>query len=322
MNRFKNVLMVARGDYGTALERAARLARANAARLTLVDVVEDLPSPGRWILGPRRLADLSAAQRMAREVELEARAGELRSEGLEVAVEVRSGNPALEIIRRVLEHDHDLVIKPALGEGKVAFGSTGLHLMRKCPCPVWMVKGGPPAPYSRILAAVDPDPERSENAGLNRLVMDLASSLAEREGGDLHVVHAWRLYGEETLRGGVNRLSDVDVDGLLLEEGRRHQRWLDDLLAGYADHPMSVHLVHGAAQRVIPALARDRRIDLIVMGSVARTGIAGYFIGNTAESVLTEVDCSVLAVKPEGFVSPVAPTRRPQLTNATLEETR
>ena len=41
------------------------------------------------------------------------------------------------------------------------------------------------------------------------------------------------------------------------------------------------------------------------MGTVCRTGIAGFFIGNTAEKTLQQVDCSVLMVKPEGFVSPV-----------------
>jgi nucleotide-binding universal stress UspA family protein len=41
------------------------------------------------------------------------------------------------------------------------------------------------------------------------------------------------------------------------------------------------------------------------MGTVARTGISGFFIGNTAEDVLNQVNCSVMAVKPEGFVTPV-----------------
>jgi nucleotide-binding universal stress UspA family protein len=49
----------------------------------------------------------------------------------------------------------------------------------------------------------------------------------------------------------------------------------------------------------------EEQIDLIVMGTVGRSGISGLFIGNTAEKVLQKVDCSVLAVKPEGFVSPV-----------------
>jgi len=43
------------------------------------------------------------------------------------------------------------------------------------------------------------------------------------------------------------------------------------------------------------------------MGTVCRTGVAGLFIGNTAEKVLRQVDCSLLTVKPEGFVTPVAP---------------
>ena len=41
------------------------------------------------------------------------------------------------------------------------------------------------------------------------------------------------------------------------------------------------------------------------MGTVGRTGIPGFFIGNTAEGILTQVNCSVLTVKPVGFESPV-----------------
>ena len=47
------------------------------------------------------------------------------------------------------------------------------------------------------------------------------------------------------------------------------------------------------------------KIDLIVMGTVARTGIPGLIIGNTAESTLSQIHCSVLAVTPPGFVTPV-----------------
>jgi len=46
-------------------------------------------------------------------------------------------------------------------------------------------------------------------------------------------------------------------------------------------------------------------VDLIVMGTLSRTGIPGYFIGNTSESILSQVNCSVLTMKPPGFVSPV-----------------
>jgi nucleotide-binding universal stress UspA family protein len=52
-------------------------------------------------------------------------------------------------------------------------------------------------------------------------------------------------------------------------------------------------------------LSRQLEADLIVMGTVARTGIPGFIMGNTAEAILNQIDCSVLAIKPPGFVTPV-----------------
>jgi len=45
-------------------------------------------------------------------------------------------------------------------------------------------------------------------------------------------------------------------------------------------------------------------IDLIV-GDVARSGIAGLLFGKTVERILHTVPCSVLAVNPEGFESAI-----------------
>jgi len=67
----------------------------------------------------------------------------------------------------------------------------------------------------------------------------------------------------------------------------------------------NTHLIKGWARKEIPALIRELGADLVVMGSVARTGISGLLMGNTAEMILTQIDCSVLAAKPQGFVSPV-----------------
>jgi universal stress protein E len=52
-------------------------------------------------------------------------------------------------------------------------------------------------------------------------------------------------------------------------------------------------------------MAREKEIDLIVMGTVGRTGLSGMLIGNTAEKILRHIACSVLAVKANGFRSPV-----------------
>ncbi|WP_432648854.1 universal stress protein [Methylomarinum roseum] len=41
------------------------------------------------------------------------------------------------------------------------------------------------------------------------------------------------------------------------------------------------------------------------MGTLGQTGISGFLIGNTAEAILDQLQCSVLAIKPPGFRSPV-----------------
>ena len=181
--------------------------------------------------------------------------------------------------------------------------------MRKCPCPVWVMNSTHGNRFARILAAVDTDPYRSdmEREALNTKIMDLASSLAKREQSELHIVHAWTMYGESIFRSALAHMKKEEVDALVLKERQRHERQLDILLGESALENLEpqVHLVKGDVNQVLPVLAREQQIDVIVMGTVCRTGVAGCFIGNTAENTLQHVDCSVLTVKPDGFVSPV-----------------
>ena len=103
----------------------------------------------------------------------------IRRQGIRVSVNVMTGTPFLEIIRQVLRKGHDLVIMTAEGKGGLKnrlFGSTSLHLMRKCPCPVWVVKPTRRKRSDRIPAAVDPDPSDEAETSLNTTIMDLATS--------------------------------------------------------------------------------------------------------------------------------------------------
>ena len=58
-------------------------------------------------------------------------------------------------------------------------------------------------------------------------------------------------------------------------------------------------------EEVIPGYTVDHEVDLVVMGTVARSGIAGMVTGNSAEAILSNIKCSVLALKPSNFVSPI-----------------
>ena len=66
-----------------------------------------------------------------------------------------------------------------------------------------------------------------------------------------------------------------------------------------------MQLVQGEPECAIATFIDRNGIDLVVMGTVARSGIRGLVMGNTAERVLQRLRGSVLAVKPPGFVSSV-----------------
>jgi universal stress protein E len=65
--------------------------------------------------------------------------------------------------------------------------------------------------------------------------------------------------------------------------------------------------VKGPPAELLPELASRLDANLIVMGTVARRGLSGLIMGNTAENMMRAVGCSILTVKPEGFVSPISP---------------
>ncbi len=316
MKRFKNILLVCdeRGVHEALIGRAIWLAKSNGARLTLVDLVEAAPGELAGVFGllsdirGEEVEDEVLAFHRARLARL---AGPIKSEGIETRELVLQGIPFVEIIRLVLRDGHDLVMKGAAGEsegGPLFFASTDLHLLRKCPCPVWVMRKSGRRQFARVLAAVDPDPLDAQRNALNGLIMDLATSLSKLDGSELHIVNAWRIQEEKALRhSGFARVSGAEVDLLVEARRKRSEANLTELLRGYPDDgaKRQVHLLKGAARQVIPDLADKKRVELIVMGTVARTGIRGLIIGNTAEAILNRVHCSVLAVKPPAFQTPV-----------------
>ncbi|MCF5889492.1 universal stress protein [Aeromonas veronii] len=68
---------------------------------------------------------------------------------------------------------------------------------------------------------------------------------------------------------------------------------------------MQKHIVQGIPDQKIPEIVTKLKADLVVMGTISRVGIAGVIIGNTAENVLSQINTSVLTIKPAGFKAPM-----------------
>ena len=305
MRPFERILVDIDATAGAhpALDRAIGLARRWGARVRIVDVVH-VPGPALRYLAPR-MRDQLVSERRERLMEIQRGTTDLA-----VEVDVLVGRPAIALIQDVLRSGHDLLIRShardlARREAK-PYGTVDMQLFRNCPCPVLAVGPGMPRQPTRVLAAVNADVDDPVEQQLNAKLIELGLLMAEPDGGSLTVLQAWAAFAESMVRGHttadeftayLDQAEEVARDGLKALTGPFGAR-----LAG-----ARIEMRQGDPEDVIPDFVVAEGIDLVVMGTVARTGIAGLLIGNTAERLLRRLPCSVLAVKPDGFRSPVQP---------------
>lgn len=259
----------------------------------------------RWIAG-RTGASLALACQPAGHADVEEWLRGVPGAGQELAVLPEPGHAG--IIREVMRGGHDLVMKAAVVEqGLLTHLRTSIdeHLLRECPAAVWLDRSGGMPAEAPVLAAVEPEP-----AGLAADVLAAAVGMAAIAQTRLIVVHAWELEGESGLRGrALTQQAEAEVDGLVAEARAARAAELEALLTPHLGGPMvpELRLEKGQPDIVIPQLAAELGAGLLVMGSLARRGLAGLVMGNTAEDVLPLTGCTLLALKPAGFVSPIEP---------------
>jgi nucleotide-binding universal stress UspA family protein len=136
------------------------------------------------------------------------------------------------------------------------------------------------------------------------------------EFAQLHLLNVWEAIGEDVIKNDLINKNKNPLDQYYEEVEQHHKNNLERLISVTLEilgaetlsylKPQQ-HLVNGKPRDVIPAFTRKNKADLLVLGTVARTGIPGFFMGNTAETILNRLNCSVLAIKPRGFVTPVEP---------------
>lgn len=306
MKQFKNVLVVGPFDKWLVAQ-ASELMRTNQSELTLMSVVPKLDAAS-VMTGEGKRVNLQALLEgdVGRDVDEVARG--IGSEQFRVRTVVSSGDHAfLNVINQVKSAKHDLVIMKSDGVSHIReqlFGTQSMHLMRKCPCAVWVVKSSRRKKLRNVFAAVDPDADNPQRDDLSKQVISRANAIAQNHGAKLHIIHAWSMWGGEANRCR-QWLSKQEIRLQVENTVQSHRQRVQAFLQENSNGSEVVHILQGRPGEVIPETVARHKADLLVMGTVARTGIPGFFIGNTAESILNQVDCSVLTVKPKEFESPV-----------------
>jgi nucleotide-binding universal stress UspA family protein len=181
-----------------------------------------------------------------------------------------------------------------------------MELLRQCPCPVWLVgsrlgQGSTP----QILAAVHANPDDPDEQALNASILELALTIRDLASARLSIVQAWTAFGETLLKSHMTPEDLLQyVDGARAEAEEALSALTGPFGPQLAD--ATVELLKGDPEDVITDYVAAHGIDLVVMGTVARSGLAGVVMGNTAERVLQRLRVSVLAVKTHAFKSPAS----------------
>jgi universal stress protein E len=304
MLQFRNLLFVTTPDGSAeALSRAAALAKKSDAILTVVEVLDELPRDLRMLvppMGPQTVEELAAAEALER---LEQVVEPFRRRGVEIDTDVLLGDPCQELVREAARRNHDLLLVAAAGRPGLRdriFGSTALQLMRKCPCPVWVVRDSEQPRCGRIVAAVNPENGDENKRRLSRNILEVAAALARFEQSQVDILHVWDLPLEKTFRRRAG-LSRQEIGSMIQTVFASAKRSLQELV-GQADLQgiqYRLHLTRGKPAPAIAEFARRTGVDLLVMGVMQRTGAAALLAANCAEEVLKELDCSILTIRQE-----------------------
>lgn len=137
--------------------------------------------------------------------------------------------------------------------------------------------------YRHVLLATDLSPDTG-------IVTERARTLAAA-GATLTVVHVI-----EPLALAYGAEMPVDLASLQDEITRQATKKLDDLAAGLGIARGNCLLVTGTIEKELLRIAKEKGVDLIVMGSHSRRGLAAL-LGSTANAVLHHAACDVLAVR-------------------------
>lgn len=313
MHAFRSVLLAVTHLHTSELElrQAFRIAADNRSRLVIAAFDNSLETLQKLQFLPLE-KKFEGILRKQLEEELEKLKNLAWQEGINAETRIVSGRPRQALYPLLREYNIDLVVKLADTSGALTrkqLTGNDLGILRKCPVPVLMMADRNQLPdfTGKVMVAVDAGYPDEGTYELNKKLVQYGVYLAAQEKAELHLVTVWNLpVGKRSLQ----TLSDEELYELQEITRKRYHRKLGKIKTevGISENDTSLsvheHVLKGKPSVEIQRLANLINVDLIVMGTLGHHR-KGFLIGNTAENILNNIYCSILAVKPEGFVSPM-----------------
>lgn len=263
-----------------AVGRAAQLAGEHGAQLTALHVLENPAA-----------TDLAEAAHRA--VLSHVTTGPTAAAP---SIVIRHSRPAVEIASEAAEGAADLVVVGAGGRRRLSesfLGSTAENVVRMSPAPVLIAKRRPVGRYRRVILAVDTTVESADAAGVGCRLTPSADHL---------LAHVCTVVGEGLMRTygvGEDQLDELRHVGT--EEARAFVSRVSQTLV---PPPREVIVTTGDPRIRLAELSRSRSVDLIIVGTGARSPLSYAFLGSVAQHVMREARSDVLVVPADSEDTP------------------
>ncbi|ABS25017.1 universal stress protein [Anaeromyxobacter sp. Fw109-5] len=147
----------------------------------------------------------------------------------------------------------------------------------------------PTADWKRICCPID-------FSDASRAAMEVAADLARRTGAELWLLHAYPVPGYTFPDGSVVASPKMLQD--LADGAQRHLDEWRTAAEGLGAPRVETAKEAGEPAAEIVAFARERGVDLLVLGTHGRTGLEHALMGSIAERVVRKAHCPVLTVRP------------------------
>ncbi|MFT6925979.1 MAG: universal stress protein E [Psychromonas sp.] len=309
MLKYRNILVFIDVDQESqpALERAASIAaKEPGTKITLFLCCYDLTFEMTSLSSSEERETMQRLVIKENEEWLKSIAAPVVEQGLDVHCQVRWHNrPFQAAILEVLKNKHDLIIKATHQHSKLSailFTPTDWNLLRKCPVPVLLVKNQLWPENGNILCAIDcKSIQDDEHHLLNQQILHEAAAMAEIINAKIHIVNAYPSPPMNIM------LELPEFDPINYEDGLKkfHQKTLNEYAQTLKLPEQQIHLAQGLPEDVISEVAEQIDAELVILGTVGRSGLSATLLGHTAEQVIDNLNCDLLALKPAGFISPI-----------------
>ena len=270
-----------------AIREAVNLAKTCSSKLFVVSVIET--NPEYESIAPQLI---EKAEKETRQ-HLESVKNRAAKEGVDCEIIARQGeDPYKYIIDEAAKHQVSMIIMGRRGRKglkRLMMGSVTAKVIGHSPCNVLVVPRAARLEFRKILIATDGS--KYSNAAASEAVAIakrcgaslIAASVVPYESiSPLGIVHSemqWELIIEESRKAAESNIKNVKE------------------IAEKEDVKIEELILEGRPYEAIINAAKEKGVDLIVVGSHGRTGLDRLLMGSVTERIIGHADCAVLVVK-------------------------